>query len=138
MLSKYEARNELYHSNPNSKIGENAIRKTMREIVRVCEFSNWRRSTNHAGRALGITMMLETGGNDTIIARQSRHAGPQSMGPYKQNTKMMESDVQDNLMGSYLFHRFNEPTTKKPPPKKPPLPNTDTSQEPLLPNTDTP
>jgi ribosomal 30S subunit maturation factor RimM len=76
----------------------------MREIVRACEFSNWERFTNHAGRALGIIMvMLQAGGNDTIIVRQSRHKGPNSMTPYKRNTKIMESDLQDNLMGSYLF-----------------------------------
>jgi integrase len=126
MLSRYEARNEMYRSNPNSKIGENAVGKTMREIARACEFSsNLERFTNHAGRALGITMMLEAGGNDTIIARQqSHHAGPQIMAPYKRNTKIMESDVQDNLMGSYLSDRFKESrTTKKPPPKKLPLSN---------------
>jgi hypothetical protein len=121
-MKKYKAKDQLYHSNPNAKIGENAIGKTMREIARACEFENWERFTNHAGRALDITMMLQAGGDDTLIARQSRHKGSNSMTSYKRNTKIMESDLQDNLMGSYLGARFETPSTKKPssPKKKPP------------------
>jgi hypothetical protein len=120
LLTKYKPAKERYLSSPRKNMGENTIGKTMKQIAEMCEFENWENFTNYAGRALGITMMLEAGGNDMNIARQSRHAGPQSMAPYKRNTINMESDVQDNLMGSCLSDRFKESTNKKLPTKNPP------------------
>jgi hypothetical protein len=122
LLAKYKSRKEKYYlSKPKKNMGENTIGKTMKEIAEMCEFVNWDNFTNHAGRALGITMMLEAGGNDTNIAHQSRCAGPQSMTPYKQNTtKQMESEVQNTLMGTYLLNRFlnNELPPRNRPPRK--------------------
>jgi hypothetical protein len=118
LLTKYKSAKKKYLSNPRKHMGKNTIGKTMKQIAEMCEFKNWENFTNHAGGALGITIMLDAGGNDTNIAHQSCHAGPQSMAPYKRNTMNMDSDVQDNLMGTYLSDRFNESTAKKLPTKK--------------------
>jgi hypothetical protein len=131
LLTKYKLAKQKYLSNPRKHMGENTIGKTMKQIAEMCEFENWENFTNHAGRALGITMMLDACGNDTNIARQSHHAGPQSMAPYKQNTKYMESAVQDNLMWALTSRKDSKQTTsKKLPPKKT---NTELRQEPSPP-----
>jgi hypothetical protein len=71
----YRKTGKPYLTNPHSPYGHNAIGGFMNYIANLAGFEDWERFTNHAARALGITMAVSKNDapSDNTIKNVTRH-----------------------------------------------------------------
>jgi AraC-like DNA-binding protein len=70
---KYRVNDRKDHESiPKKPYGKNPISNTMKTIAHICGFDNSNNFTNHAARALGITIMCESNLDDEYKCRQRK------------------------------------------------------------------